>query len=409
MQQTWLDYYKKEGKSERQLVLLYLCNDIVQKSRKQQLGFVEEFEKVLPEALSVIFKAQDAGGKIKPAVVRLLAIWKDRLIFSDDFIQNLSSRLGVSLPTDASAAAAAAASSSSSLSSSKSSTSSSTSTKRPREEPKCSVTPTTAQAAGATGARKSLTGSVLASAAATAASSPSAAAAAAAATQQQQQFPPAVAAHPLVQSLSKLESDLAADATFAERAQASLAAVAALSARASAAAGASSDSGNVGLASEAQRLMAVFIKHKGRLQTAIRRRKQLAEQLRDLATTNERLLNEQSKALKVFFWLPCVLSLLCVPLRCLPSMPSLRSCRVLLSWLCFRLCASHAAGMHARCARTKSTRSRVPRTRMPTVALVMEAADKAATRMTTGMTTGRPTPRPLARNGPVPRHHQHHH
>ncbi|XP_020693613.1 regulation of nuclear pre-mRNA domain-containing protein 1B isoform X2 [Dendrobium catenatum] len=64
---------------EQRLSFLYLANDILQNSRRKGVEFVNEFWKVLPDALNdLIEKGDDFGRK---AALRLVDIWEERKVF----------------------------------------------------------------------------------------------------------------------------------------------------------------------------------------------------------------------------------------------------------------------------------------------------------------------------------------
>uniref|UniRef100_A0A0A8Y915 CID domain-containing protein n=1 Tax=Arundo donax TaxID=35708 RepID=A0A0A8Y915_ARUDO len=79
---------------ERRVSLLYLANDIMQNSRKEGSGYITEFMRVIPAALSEVFTNGDDFGR--NVVKRLIDIWEDRRIFDiqgrslkDDFFRRL--------------------------------------------------------------------------------------------------------------------------------------------------------------------------------------------------------------------------------------------------------------------------------------------------------------------------------
>ncbi|KAL3629789.1 hypothetical protein CASFOL_027011 [Castilleja foliolosa] len=76
--QTW-DKLFKSAQPQQQVSFLYLSNDILQNSRRKGNEFVNEFWKVLPEALKGVY---DGGNKdcIK-AASRVVGIWEDRKVF----------------------------------------------------------------------------------------------------------------------------------------------------------------------------------------------------------------------------------------------------------------------------------------------------------------------------------------
>ncbi|KAI4375395.1 hypothetical protein MLD38_013271 [Melastoma candidum] len=64
---------------EQRVAFLYLANDIMQNSRKKGIEFVNEFGRVLPDALhNVVHNGDDFG---RNAAYRLLNIWEERKVF----------------------------------------------------------------------------------------------------------------------------------------------------------------------------------------------------------------------------------------------------------------------------------------------------------------------------------------
>lgn len=76
--ETW-DKLFKPAQKEQRVALLYLANDILQNSRRKGSEFVNEFWKVLPAALKLVY----ASGHDfeKKAASRLVDIWEDRKVF----------------------------------------------------------------------------------------------------------------------------------------------------------------------------------------------------------------------------------------------------------------------------------------------------------------------------------------
>jgi hypothetical protein len=83
--QIWdQEFYK--APPERKLSLLYLANHVLQEGRRKGTGFVDEFYKVLPKALSHLLKHGDE--KSKKAVTRLVAVWEERRVFGSKHIKS---------------------------------------------------------------------------------------------------------------------------------------------------------------------------------------------------------------------------------------------------------------------------------------------------------------------------------
>lgn len=76
--ETW-DNLFNSSQRERRVSFLYLANDILQNSRRKGSEFVNEFWKVLPAALKVVYGNGDENGK--KAVSRLVNIWEERKVF----------------------------------------------------------------------------------------------------------------------------------------------------------------------------------------------------------------------------------------------------------------------------------------------------------------------------------------
>ncbi|WOK96637.1 UPF0400 protein [Canna indica] len=64
---------------EQRISFLYLANDILQNSRRKGLEFINEFWKVLPDALADVFGSGDDFGR--KTVLRLVDIWEERKVF----------------------------------------------------------------------------------------------------------------------------------------------------------------------------------------------------------------------------------------------------------------------------------------------------------------------------------------
>lgn len=86
----WRSMFLKSEASHK-LVLLYSCNDIIQTSRKHTKVFIESFGKHLKECIAAAASVDDS---VKGKVKRLLLIWRDRNIYTTDFITDLLTALG---------------------------------------------------------------------------------------------------------------------------------------------------------------------------------------------------------------------------------------------------------------------------------------------------------------------------
>ncbi|XP_042495947.1 regulation of nuclear pre-mRNA domain-containing protein 1B-like isoform X2 [Macadamia integrifolia] len=64
---------------EQRMSFLYLANDILQNSRRKGSEFVDEFQKVLPDALSDVIENGDEFGR--SAALLLIDIWEERKVF----------------------------------------------------------------------------------------------------------------------------------------------------------------------------------------------------------------------------------------------------------------------------------------------------------------------------------------
>ncbi|XAR48345.1 hypothetical protein NMG60_11031144 [Bertholletia excelsa] len=76
--ETW-DKAFSTAQREQRVSFLYLANDILQNSRRKGSEFVNEFWKVLPAALKLVYENGDEYGK--KAACRLVDIWEERKVF----------------------------------------------------------------------------------------------------------------------------------------------------------------------------------------------------------------------------------------------------------------------------------------------------------------------------------------
>jgi len=82
-----IDYYKVPV--DRRICFLYLCNDVMQTSRRHTPVFIERFITVLPKAISTLLRESDEMTRAK--VNRLLRIWKDRQVLPVSALVQISS------------------------------------------------------------------------------------------------------------------------------------------------------------------------------------------------------------------------------------------------------------------------------------------------------------------------------
>uniref|UniRef100_A0A803R9N0 CID domain-containing protein n=1 Tax=Cannabis sativa TaxID=3483 RepID=A0A803R9N0_CANSA len=76
--ETW-DKFFNSSQREQRISFLYLANDILQNSRRKGSEFVNEFWKVLPGALKLVYENGDEHGK--KVATRLVDIWEERKVF----------------------------------------------------------------------------------------------------------------------------------------------------------------------------------------------------------------------------------------------------------------------------------------------------------------------------------------
>ncbi|KAI9207854.1 RNA polymerase II-binding domain-containing protein [Polychytrium aggregatum] len=89
---TWFEELRK-CTSSKKLTMLYLCNDIVQNSKRRGEEFVRLFGNVLPAAISHIYRHGTVA--IQNKTLRVLGIWEERHIYPSSFIQEIKASLGI--------------------------------------------------------------------------------------------------------------------------------------------------------------------------------------------------------------------------------------------------------------------------------------------------------------------------
>lgn len=95
---TWLKELMSTQKADRKLTFLYLANDILQNSRKKGNEYLKEFSNIMIEAVENIAKYSD--DKTRFTVERILNIWKDRKIYSDESIDKFRNKLHATKPLE---------------------------------------------------------------------------------------------------------------------------------------------------------------------------------------------------------------------------------------------------------------------------------------------------------------------
>jgi regulator of Ty1 transposition protein 103 len=89
---VWFDELKKT-KGSRQLILLYLANDVIQNGKRKGTvsEYIRTFQSVLVPAMAVCGKNPDP--KTRPKIQRIIQIWESRAIFEIPFILALRQSL----------------------------------------------------------------------------------------------------------------------------------------------------------------------------------------------------------------------------------------------------------------------------------------------------------------------------
>eukprot|EP00128_Syssomonas_multiformis_P010949 Colp12_sorted_trinity150504_noHs@15131 len=84
------DVWRKEvmkANASQGLTLIYLCNDILQNSRKKGVEFLTAFGPILAGAFSHVYKR--ASPDVRKMVLRILSIWEERAVFSREHLVEL--------------------------------------------------------------------------------------------------------------------------------------------------------------------------------------------------------------------------------------------------------------------------------------------------------------------------------
>lgn len=87
---VWYDELKK-ARGFRQLLLLYLANDVIQNGKRKGSEYIKHFQHVLVPAMALCGKHGDP--KYKPKIQRIIQIWESRDVFPVPFILSLRQSL----------------------------------------------------------------------------------------------------------------------------------------------------------------------------------------------------------------------------------------------------------------------------------------------------------------------------
>lgn len=83
----WLKVMRK-SESKHKLTLFYLCNDVVQRAKREKaLYYLSSYKDILREAVYIVSEHE----ALKPKILRILDIWKERKIYDSKFISELKS------------------------------------------------------------------------------------------------------------------------------------------------------------------------------------------------------------------------------------------------------------------------------------------------------------------------------
>ncbi|XP_072880338.1 regulation of nuclear pre-mRNA domain-containing protein 1A-like isoform X2 [Hemitrygon akajei] len=77
----------RKAKPSRKLTFLYLANDVIQNSKKKGPEFTKDFAPVLLDAFSHVSSESDEN--CKKHLERVLAIWQERMVYENNFIDQL--------------------------------------------------------------------------------------------------------------------------------------------------------------------------------------------------------------------------------------------------------------------------------------------------------------------------------
>lgn len=112
----WVQYHKKacnesaatwstealRASPSRQLLFIYLVNDIMQNSRRKGPEFVKAYGDRLTTVFPRVFSA--ASSPVQAKLLRMLNIWEERRVLSNDMLNELRQQIGADGPSPAAVA-----------------------------------------------------------------------------------------------------------------------------------------------------------------------------------------------------------------------------------------------------------------------------------------------------------------
>lgn len=85
---VWYNELKKEKQPKKILNLVYLANDVIQNARKKWPLFLEQFQPVLDKGFG--YAARHVDPATLYSIQRVIEVWRQRKVFSNDFINKLN-------------------------------------------------------------------------------------------------------------------------------------------------------------------------------------------------------------------------------------------------------------------------------------------------------------------------------
>ncbi|XP_070574380.1 regulation of nuclear pre-mRNA domain-containing protein 1B-like [Ptychodera flava] len=79
-------------KPSKKLTFMYLCNDVIQNSKRKGPEFSTEFASVLENAFKHVARGADEA--TKRSLDRILNIWQERMVYDADFVDRMKEALG---------------------------------------------------------------------------------------------------------------------------------------------------------------------------------------------------------------------------------------------------------------------------------------------------------------------------
>ena len=93
---VWQAELEAASNYQRQLVLFFLANDVIQTSKRRGVQFLEPFSHILPSKVAetvASFKSQNAQDALR-SLQRIVRIWKERNIYDTEFMNKLLTSAG---------------------------------------------------------------------------------------------------------------------------------------------------------------------------------------------------------------------------------------------------------------------------------------------------------------------------